>query len=66
MPRPSRAGFMRGFGVLVLTDCVAAFANEWDLHDASLKNLSLFFAVLATSDEYLEDLKERAPEPAAV
>jgi ureidoacrylate peracid hydrolase len=62
----SRDGFMRGFAVLVLTDCVAAFGNEWDLHEASLRNLSLFFAVLATSDEYVEDLKARLPEPAAV
>ena len=44
----SRDAFMRGFAVLVLTDCGAAFGNEWDLHEASLKNLSLFFAVLVT------------------
>lgn len=62
----SRDGFMRGFAVLVLTDCVAAFGNEWDLHEASLRNLSLFFAVLATADEYVEDLRSRVPQPAAV
>ena len=62
----ARDAFMRGFAVLVLTDCVAAFGNEWDLHEASLKNLSLFFAVLATADEYVEDLQARASEPAAV
>jgi ureidoacrylate peracid hydrolase len=62
----SRDGFMRGFAVLVLTDCVAAFGNEWHLHESSLTNLSLFFAVLATSDEYVSDLRSRVGEQAAV
>jgi isochorismate hydrolase len=38
--------FMRAFDVLVLQDCVATFAEERDLHDAALRNLSLLFAVL--------------------
>jgi ureidoacrylate peracid hydrolase len=62
----SRDGFMRGFAVLVLSDCVAAFGNERDLHEASLRNLSLFFSVNATADEYVEDLQARTREAAAV
>lgn len=61
-----RDAFMRGFAVLVLTDCVAAFGNEWDLHEASLRNLSLFFAVLGTSDEFVEEMRARTGHPAAV
>ena len=45
----ARSAFMRGFDVLVLEDCVATFAQERDLHDASLRNLSLLFAVIGTS-----------------
>jgi hypothetical protein len=41
--------FMRGFDVLVLHNCVATFAEERDLHDAALRNLSLLFAVLGDS-----------------
>jgi hypothetical protein len=40
---------MRGFDVLVLEDCVATFAEERDLHDAALRNLSLLFAVIGDS-----------------
>lgn len=45
----ARSAFMRGFDVLVLEDCVATFAEERDLHDAALRNLSLLFAVVGTS-----------------
>lgn len=45
----ARSAFMRGFDVLVLQDCVATFAEERDLHDAALRNLSLLFAVLGES-----------------
>ena len=45
----ARSAFMRGFDVLVLEDCVATFAEERDLHDASLRNLSLLFAVVESS-----------------
>jgi ureidoacrylate peracid hydrolase len=45
----ARSAFMRGFDVLVLEDCVATFAEERDLHDASLRNLSLLFAVVGDS-----------------
>ncbi len=40
---------MRGLDVLVLADCVATFAEERDLHDASLRNLEQLFAVVAPS-----------------
>jgi isochorismate hydrolase len=55
---------MRDFGVLVLSDCVAAFGNEWDLHEASLRNLALFFAVIATADDFVEELRVRVPATA--
>jgi nicotinamidase-related amidase len=45
----ARSAFMRGFGVLVLEDCVGTFAQERDLHDASLRNLSLLFAIVHDS-----------------
>lgn len=45
----ARSAFMRGFDVLVLEDCVGAFGQERDLHDAALRNLSLLFAVIGTS-----------------
>jgi ureidoacrylate peracid hydrolase len=45
----ARSAFMRGFDVLVLEDCVATFAEERDLHDASLRNLAQLFAVVADS-----------------
>jgi nicotinamidase-related amidase len=62
----TRDAFMRGFHVLVLADCVAAFGNEWDLHEASLKNLSLLFAVIGTSDDFVRVLREataKVPAP---
>jgi ureidoacrylate peracid hydrolase len=62
----TREAFIRDFGVLILSDCVAAFGNERALHDASLHNLSLLFAVVAEADDLVEDLRERAPEPAGV
>jgi ureidoacrylate peracid hydrolase len=45
----ARSAFMRGFDVLVLEDCVATFAEERDLHQAALRNLSLLFAVVGDS-----------------
>ncbi len=62
----SRDAFMRDFGVLVLSDCVAAFRNEWDLHEASLRNLELFFAVVAGSDELVHELEAKAAARSAV
>jgi nicotinamidase-related amidase len=62
----SRDAFMRDFAVLVVSDCVAAFGNEWDLHEASLRNLSLLFAVIAPADEVVEELRARTPATAAV
>jgi ureidoacrylate peracid hydrolase len=50
----ARSAFMRGFDVLVLADCVGAFGQERDLHDAALRNLSLLFAVIADSDVFLD------------
>src|SRR5215210_8483713 len=50
----ARSACMRGFDVLVLEDCVATFAEEHDLHDASLRNLSQLFAVVGESS-VLED-----------
>jgi ureidoacrylate peracid hydrolase len=45
----ARSAFMRGLDVLVLEDCVGTFAEERDLHDAALRNLSLLFAVIGDS-----------------
>lgn len=56
----ARDAFMRGFHVCVLADCVAAFGQEWDLHEASLRNLSLLFAVVSTSDELVAALQRSA------
>jgi ureidoacrylate peracid hydrolase len=42
----ARSAFMRGFDAPVLGDCVATFAEEHDLHDASLRNLDRLFAVV--------------------
>jgi nicotinamidase-related amidase len=50
----ARSAFMRGFDVLVLDDCVGTFAQERDLHDAALRNLSLLFAVVASSGSVLD------------
>jgi ureidoacrylate peracid hydrolase len=55
-----RSAFMRGFEPIVLRDCVAAFGQERDLHDASLRNLSLLFAVVADASELLDRLREAA------
>ena len=52
----ARSAFMRGFDVLVLEDCVATFAEERDLHDASLRNLEQLFAVVAGSEAFEEAL----------
>ncbi|HEY7044046.1 MAG TPA: isochorismatase family cysteine hydrolase, partial [Nocardioidaceae bacterium] len=51
-----QAAFVRGFDVLVLSDCVAAFADETDLHEATLHVLALLFAVVAPSAAFLEEL----------
>ena len=50
----ARSAFMRGFGVLVLEDCVGTFTQERDLHDAALRNLSLLFAVVRDSSVLAE------------
>jgi len=52
----ARSAFMRGLDVLVLEDCVATFAQERDLHDASLRNLEQLFAVVADSQALEEAL----------
>lgn len=62
----SRDAFMRDFAVLVVSDCVAAFGNEWDLHEASLRNLELFFAVVASADEVVGDLRARTAAAAVL
>jgi ureidoacrylate peracid hydrolase len=55
----ARHGFINDYAMLVLSDCVAAFGNEWDLHEASLRNLELFFGVVATADDLVAELRER-------
>jgi ureidoacrylate peracid hydrolase len=55
----ARSAFMRGFDVLVLEDCVGAFAQERDLHEAALRNLSLLFAVIGSSESVFD--ATRAP-----
>ncbi len=55
----ARSAFMRGFDVLVLDDCVGTFAQERDLHDAALRNLSLLFGVVGSSASVLA----AAPSP---
>lgn len=62
----ARDAFMRGYGVLIVSDCVAAFGNERHLHEASLTNLSLLFAVVATAEEVVDDLRSRTAAPAGV
>ena len=52
----ARSAFMRGFDVLVLGDCVATFAEERDLHEASLRNLAQLFAVVADAATFEEAL----------
>jgi nicotinamidase-related amidase len=49
-----RAAFVRGFNVLVLSDCVAAFGGEVDLNDATLRVLALLFAVVAPASAFAE------------
>jgi biuret amidohydrolase len=46
-----RDASVRDFDVLVLADCVGAFAAERHLHDATLENAGRFFGVVATSDD---------------
>jgi ureidoacrylate peracid hydrolase len=57
----ARSAFMRGFDVLVLRDCVATFAEEHDLHDASLRNLAQLFAVVADEAALEEALAAVTP-----
>lgn len=52
-----RSAFVRGFHVCVLADCVAAFGQEKDLHDATLRNLSLLFGVVSTAGELVAALR---------
>lgn len=54
-----RAAFVRGFNVLVLSDCVATFAGEADLNDATLRVLALLFGVVAPSDAFVRALADR-------
>jgi ureidoacrylate peracid hydrolase len=55
-----RAAFVRGFNVLVLSDCVAAFAAERHLNEATLEVLALLFAVVAPSEALTAALQEAA------
>jgi len=55
-----RAAFVRGFNVLVLSDCVAAFAGETELNDATLHVLALLFAVVAPADALVATLEKSA------
>jgi ureidoacrylate peracid hydrolase len=54
-----RAAFVRGFNVLVLSDCVAAFGAEQHLNDATLEVLALLFAVVAPAAALAQQLRER-------
>jgi biuret amidohydrolase len=51
-----RDASVRDFDVLVLDDCVGAFAAERHLHDATLENAGRFFGVVAGSGAFLEAL----------
>lgn len=51
-----RDAAVRDFDVLVLSDCVAAFAAEHHLHHATLENAARFFGVVADGDEFLAAL----------
>jgi nicotinamidase-related amidase len=51
-----RDAAVRDFDVLVLSDCVGAFAAERHLHDATLENAARFFGVVSTSDAFLSAL----------
>jgi nicotinamidase-related amidase len=55
-----RAAFVRGFNVLVLSDCVAAFGQEVDLNDSTLEVLALLFAVVAPSGAFAEAIAVHA------
>jgi nicotinamidase-related amidase len=54
-----RAAFVRGFNVLVLSDCVAAFAGEADLNESTLHVLALLFGVVAPGEVFAATLAER-------
>jgi nicotinamidase-related amidase len=58
-----RDAAMRDFDVLVLEDCVGAFAAEQHLHTATLENAARFFGVVATSADFLAAL-DRVPATA--
>jgi ureidoacrylate peracid hydrolase len=53
----ARQAFIRDFGVLILSDCVASFKNEWDMHEASLRCLALLFAVITETQDFVDCLK---------
>jgi ureidoacrylate peracid hydrolase len=53
-----RAAFVRGFNVLVLSDCVATFEAERDLNDSTLQVLALLFAVVAPADALIAALED--------
>lgn len=57
-----RAAFVRGFNVLVLSDCVATFAAETDLNDATLQVLALLFAVVAPAEALVAALERPSPD----
>lgn len=48
-----RDAAVRDFDVLVLDDCVGAFAAERHLHDATLENASRFFGVVDSAEAFL-------------
>lgn len=52
----ARDAYVRGFDVMVLSDCVAGFGNESHLHEASLETLDLLFGVVASSRRFLTAL----------
>ena len=52
----ARDAFMRDFDVLVLSDCVATFGGDADLHDASLRTIELVIGVVAPSKAFLAEL----------
>jgi ureidoacrylate peracid hydrolase len=49
-----RAAFVRGFNLLVVSDCVATFGNESDQNESTLQVLALLFAVVAPADAVVE------------
>ncbi|MGH2509674.1 MAG: cysteine hydrolase family protein [Ktedonobacteraceae bacterium] len=50
-----RAAFMEDYNVMVASDCVAAYQQE--LHEASLKTISIYFGRVSESQEIVEDLR---------